>query len=97
MIRTIFTAIAAAALVVLGAGVATADVISESTSSESHQKTTYEGGSYDAGTSNTSGRIVLMDGVKHVYAVVGQTPTGENIWKWVPIGTGLAPATIVHN
>lgn len=68
MIRTIVTAVAASALVVLGAGVATADVISESTSTESHQATSGEGTSNDAAAhmANSGPGLVEGDAPGHV-------------------------------
>ena len=91
MIRTIITGFAAAALLLLGGGVAAAADVTTSNDAVSHNETSYEGGSYDSGTSNTAGgRIVVMDGVKHVLKVVGHDPvTGEPIWKSVPISNGV--------
>lgn len=48
MIRSIITAVAASAILVLGTGTATADVISQSTSEESADRTSREGTSADA-------------------------------------------------
>lgn len=76
MIRTIVTAFAAASIALLGAGVASADVISQSTSEESHQKTSREGTSANAvdHMANEGPGIVEGDTPGHVWTVVRRVP-----------------------
>lgn len=115
MIRSIITAIAAASIALLGAGVASADVTSQSTSEESHQSNDSTGSSNDAvdHMSNDGPGIVEGDTPGHVWQVIKRTPRvdengdpvlGSNglqiidlTWGSVPVGSGPAPATIIHN
>lgn len=80
MIRTIVTAFAAVALVALGGGVASADIISQSTSEESHQKTDSSGTSNDAADHMANGGpgIVEGDAPGHKYVLVPILIVDEN-------------------
>lgn len=112
VIATIATAIAA---LFMFAGTASADVISQSTSEESHQKTTNTGSTNTAEDhmTNDGPGIVKGDTPSTVWAVIKRIPRvdengdpvlGSNgrqiidvVWGNVPVGSGPAPATIVHN
>jgi hypothetical protein len=116
MIRTIVTIAAAGLALFSAASVANADVISESTSTESAQVTTNEGTSnsaedHMAGTSNDGNLEGDTPGT--VWKVIKRTPRvdengdpvlGSNglqiidlTWGSVPVGSGPAPAEIIHN
>ena len=115
MFKVIATIVAAVAALFMFAGVASADVISQSTSEESHQKTTNTGSSNSAADhmTNDGPGIVQADSPSTVWAVIKRIPRvdengdavlGANgrqiidvVWGNVPVGSGVAPATIVHN
>lgn len=108
--------IAASAALLLGAGVANADITSQSTSESDHMAKSSEGTSNAAEDhmANNGPGIVRGEGTKRVLDIVGykpvfdeegnqvfeddgETPVLQAVWGWVPIGSGVAPATIVHN
>lgn len=97
MKHLLFTApIATGLLLLAGAGIASADVISQSTSESDHMETTSE--------STGPGRVLVVTGHSPVYDKDGNqkfhddgTPVMLANFGWAPIGTGLAPATIIHN
>lgn len=96
MIRSILTAIAASAIIVLGAGTAAADVVSQSTSEESHQTSSREGTSADAVDHMANGGpgLVEGDGTSGTLQVVGHKPVFDEDGNQIFKEDGVTPVLI---
>ena len=95
MFKVIATIVTAVAALFMFAGVASAEVTSQSTSESDHMESTSE--------STGPGRVLVVTGHSPYYkdGVQQFHENGDPImladFGWGSIGTGLAPATIVHN
>lgn len=115
MSKVIATIVTAVAALFMFAGVASADVISQSTSEESHQKTSrggtsnaaedhMAGATNDGNTEGDTPKSVLVAKRIYLFNADGSPVLDGNglhaytiDWRSAPIGSGVAPATIVHN